>query len=336
VSLYTAETRRLAKRRFVKLLVIGSLAVLAAVAAGMYFTNQKIGPAQIAEAQAQAEREFQESTRYAALEKQLCESAAGTPEAAKYPPDCNQLSAPTRDDFDPQWFMPPTFNFRQNFGPMVTTLAALLSLMAFVAGASFVGAEWHSGGMMNLLLWRPQRLQVLSTKLLAMLVALTALTAVTAAAWTGLFMFVARQRGSLASMTVGAWRSFALMELRALALVLVAGAVGFGLASIGRHTAMALGVAIAVVVLFQFGLGTVLSLANVKFFEAYLIPVWVLAWLNKSVRLENSEACNFSASSGCQPDVMTITWPMAGTLLATVFVLVVGAAMWTMRTRDIT
>jgi ABC-2 type transport system permease protein len=336
VSLYTAETRRLAKRRIVKLLVIGTLAVLAAVAVGMYFTNQKVGPAQIAEAQAQADRDFQEQTRQAALEKQRCESAAGTPEAANYPTDCNQLGAPTREDFDPQWYMPPTFDFRKNFGSMVITLAALLALMAFVVGASFVGAEWHSGGMMNLLLWRPQRLKVLGTKLLAVVVGLTALTAVTAAAWTGLFTVIARQRGSLAGMTAGSWRSFGLMELRALALVLVAGAVGFGLASIGRHTAMALGVAIAVVVLFQFGLGTVLSLANVKFVEAYLIPIWVLAWMEKSVRLENSEACNFSASSGCQPDVLTITWPMAGAVLAGLFVLVVGAAMWTMRTRDIT
>ena len=59
---------------------------------------------------------------------------------------------------------------------MITTLAALLALVAFVIGASFVGAEWNSGGMMNLLLWRPQRLQVLGTKLAALLVGLTALT----------------------------------------------------------------------------------------------------------------------------------------------------------------
>jgi len=48
---------------------------------------------------------------------------------------------------------------------MVTTFAAVLALVAYIVGASFVGAEWSSGGMMNLLLWRPRRLQVLGTKL---------------------------------------------------------------------------------------------------------------------------------------------------------------------------
>jgi ABC-2 type transport system permease protein len=336
VSLYTAETRRLVKRRFVKLLVIGTLAILAAVVVGMYFSNQKIGPAQIADAKVQAQHELEEQTRLVARDRERCQAAAGTPEAADYPPDCAQIIGPTADDITAEQFLPPTFNFRENFGEMVTTLAALLALMAFVMGASLVGAEWHSGGMMNLLLWRPRRIQVLGTKLLTLLVGLTALTTVTAAVWTGLFTLVARQRGSLDSMTAGAWRSFALMEVRALALVLVLGAVGFGLASIGRHTATALGVAIAVIVLFQFGLGIVLSQANVKFVEAFLIPTWIDAWLDKKQVLQNFDACNFSAGNGCQPDTMTITWPMAGGVLALVFVAVVGAAMWTMRTRDIT
>jgi ABC-2 type transport system permease protein len=336
VSLYRAEARRLVKRRFTKILVIGCLTVLVAIAAGMFFTNHKVGPSQIAAAQAEADRNFQEQSRQAALEKQRCEAAPGTADAGNYPTDCSQLYTPTEADFDPQWYMPATFEFRNKFGDMITALAALMALMAFVVGASFVGAEWSSGGMMNLLLWRPQRLKVLGAKLLALLVGLTALTTVTAAAWTGVFALIASQRGSLSSMTSGAWQSFVLMEVRALVLVIAVGAVGFGLASLGRHTAVALGAAIGAVILFQFGLGTVLSLANVKFVEAYLIPIWGMAWMNKSVKLENYDACNYSASGGCQPDTLTITWPMAGGVLAVVIVLVVGAAMWTMRSRDIT
>jgi hypothetical protein len=33
---------------------------------------------------------------------------------------------------------------------------------------------------------------------------------------------------------------------------------------------------------------------------------------------------------------LTLTWPMAGGLMAVALVLVIGAAMWTMRNRDIT
>jgi hypothetical protein len=137
-------------------------------------------------------------------------------------------------------------------------------------------------------------------------------------------------------MTAGAWQSILLMELRGLVMVLFAGAIGFGLASVGRHTAVAMGVAIGVIVLFQFGLGTVLSLARVKFMEAYLIPVWGVAWMDKSVRLDDYNAPCLASPNGCVPPTLTITWPMAGGVFAAVLVLVLGVAMWTMRSRDIT
>jgi ABC-2 type transport system permease protein len=336
VSLYRAETRRLVKRRFTKFLVIGTLVVLAAIAIGMFFSNQKIGPAQIASAQAAAKADFEQQSQQAAQQQQLCEAAQGTTDASHWPPNCAEITGPSQDNFDPKWYLAATFDFRKNFGDMVTTMAALLAVAAFVVGASFVGAEWNSGGMMNLLLWRPQRGKVLGTKLLALLAGLTALTVLVSAAWTGVFALIANLRGTTAGMTWGAWQSFAIMEARGLVLVLVAGAVGFGLASLGRHTAMALGVAIGVAILFQAGLGTVLELAHVKFVEAFLIPVWAAAWLTKSVTLQNYDACNFSVSGDCQPDTMTITWQMAGGVLAVVLVLVVTAAMWTMRSRDVT
>jgi len=336
VSLYKAETRRLIKRRFTKFLVIGGLVVLAAVAVGMFFANHKIGPAELADARATAESNYQEQIRNAAQQKQLCEAAKGTPDAGNWPSNCADITGPGRENFDPQWYLAPTFDLRENFGDMVTVLGSVLALVAFVIGASFVGAEWNSGGMMNLLLWRPQRLRVLGTKLLALVVGLTVLTTVVAAVWTGVFALIAELRGTSASMTSGVWQSFAIMEARALVLVLVSGVVGFGLASLGRHTAMAFGVAIGVIVLFQIGLATVLQLAKVKFVEAFLIPIWTQAWMDKSVTLQDYDACNFDVNTGCQPDTLTITWQMAGGVLATVLALVLVAAMWTMRSRDVT
>jgi ABC-2 type transport system permease protein len=336
VSLYRAETRRLVKRRFTKILLIGAVVILGAVAVGMFFSHQKIGPAQVAAAQQKADADFRQQTQAAAEQKQLCLKAKGTPDASNFPPNCDEITPPTRDNFQTEWYLPATFDFRGDFGPMVTTLAGVLALAAFVVGASFVGAEWNSGGMMNLLLWRPRRLQVLSTKLTALILSLTVYTVVIAAAWTGVFWLVAKYRGTTAKVTSGVWQSYGLMELRALALILVAAAVGFGLASVGRHTAVAFGVAIGVAVVMQIGLVTVLELAKVKFAELYLIPIWLQAWLQQSVKLQDYNSCNFSVTNSCEPASMTLTWHHAGVAMAILVVAVVGAAMWTIRRRDIT
>lgn len=337
MSLYKAESRRLLKRRFVRYLTLAGVLILVAVAVGMFLTNQKVSPETIAQAERQADQQYQEQVQWATQERAACEAAKGTATAGNYPSDCSVISPPPRDQISSDWFMPPSFEFRKEFGNMLTTVAAILALVAFVAGASFVGAEWSSGGMMNLLLWRPQRIKVLGTKLAALLVGLTALTVLTTLLWTGVFWLIGTARGSTAGMTSGAWQSFALTGLRGLTLVLAAGAIGFALASLGRHTAMALGAAIGVVVIFQFGLGTVLSMAQVKFMEAYLIPVWGMAWMQKSIKLEDYNACNNSSFSGnCEPATLTLTWQMSGGLLAAVVVLVVGAAIWTMRNRDVT
>jgi ABC-2 type transport system permease protein len=335
VSLYTAETRRLVKRRFTKLFVLCALLILLAIAAGVFLSNQKVGPEALASAQAQAQADYERSLQDTNNLIAQCRAAQGTPQASGYPPNC-EIQQPTPGDFDPQWYMPATFDFREAFPGMVTTLAAVLAVVAYIIGASFVGAEWSSGGMMNLLLWRPRRLQVLSTKLVAVLVGTTALTVVLSAIWTAGFYLIAQARGSTKGMTSGAWQSLGLMELRALVLVLVAGALGFGLASVGRHTATALGVAIGVIVVLQFGLGAVIALANVKFPELYLAPFWVYAWMNKEYVSQDYNSCDFSPTGGCKPETLTITWPMAGGALAILFVLVVGVAMWTMRRRDIT
>lgn len=337
MSLYRAETTRLVKRRFTRYLTLTALLVLLAVAVGLFFTNQKSSPAVVAKAQAKAETEYQRAVVDVTQQRAACDQAKGTPQASAYPTNCADMSPPTRDNFQAQWYLPSSFEFRKQFEVMLTALAAVLAMVAFVVGASFVGAEWNSGGMMNLLLWQPQRVKVLGTKLAALLVGLTALTVVASLGWTALMWLVATLRGSTAKVTSGAWQSFGLTGLRGLLLVLAAGVIGFALASLGRHTAMAFGVVIGGAVVFQFGLGTVLSLANVPFVEAYLVPAWGQAWMAKSLTLQNWDTCNVAGFTGeCKPDTLTLTWQMSGAALAAAVILVVGAALWTMRSRDVT
>ncbi|MEV6344429.1 ABC transporter permease [Actinoplanes sp. NPDC051851] len=327
MSLVRAESRRLVKRRFTKLLVAGALALLAVVAVSIFLSNEKVTPAQVTAARAQAGRDYQESVASVTAEKQKCVTEGGT--------DCDTYYIPQPEDFDYTWYMPPTFDLRSQFGNMITTFAAILAAVAFLIGASFAGAEWSSGAMMNLLLWRPQRIRVLGSKLVVFLFWLTGLTLLLAALWTGAFRLIAETHGSTDGMTPGVWRSFGLTGLRGLAVVLVSGLLGFTLASIGRHTAMALGALIGLGAL-QVGAFVVATVAELQFPGVYMAPYWLWAWMYQDFTLKDYASCDYSASSGCEPAQFVMTWQTSGLMLAGVAVVATGVAMWTMRRRDIT
>ncbi|NJP31552.1 ABC transporter permease subunit [Micromonospora thermarum] len=338
MSLYRTELRRLVKRRFTRWMTVLGLLVLAAVVGGVFLTNEKIDATARAKAEAAAEQQYQEQTRWAEQERAACEAAKSGGTAAdpgRFPDDCSVITAPPRESIEVDWFLPSTFDFRENFGFTLLPLAAILALVGFVVGASFVGAEWSTGGMMNLLLWRPKRLTVLLTKLAALLTGLLALAVTTTVLWFGSFWIVATLRGTTEKMTSGAWQSFALTGLRGVVLALVGATVGFAVASLGRHTAMALGGAIGVIVVGQFGVAILLALAGVRFAEVWLLPTYVAAWMEKKVTLQNWQACQATYFGECKPETLDITWQHSSLLLGVSLVLILGAALWTMRRRDI-
>ncbi|WP_433115960.1 ABC transporter permease subunit [Micromonospora sp. CA-246542] len=337
MSLYRTELRRLVKRRFTRYMTLLGLLVLAAVVVGVFFTNQKIDAGQLAKAERQADQQYQEQVRWSEQERVNCEQAkkAGTSSDGRYPDDCSVITPPPREEIKAEWFLPSTFNFRKTFDETLVPFAAILALVGFVIGASFIGAEWSTGGMMNLLLWRPKRLTVLFTKLAALLTGILAVTLPAAVLWFAGFWAVASFRGSTEKMTSGAWQSFALTGLRGVALVLVITTIGFALASLGRHTAMALGGVVALMVVGQFGLGILLSMASVKFAEAWLLPTYALAWMTKTVTLENWQSCNATYFGECKPETMDITWQQSSAIFSVGLVVILGAAIWAMRRRDI-
>ncbi|GIJ75652.1 ABC-type transport system involved in multi-copper enzyme maturation, permease component [Micromonospora phaseoli] len=335
MSLFRTELRRLAKRRFARWMTAGGLLVLVLVAVGMFLSNQKVGPEQWAAAERSAEQQYQEQVRWAEAERANCERAK-TSGGEFYTTDCESINPPPREAFEAQWYLPSTFEFRKTFGELLIPLAAILGMVGFVVGASFVGAEWNTGGMMNLLLWRPKRLTVLLTKLGALLTGLLALALPATAAWFGSMWLIANWRGTTDGMTSGAWQSFLLTGLRGIVLALVATTVGFALASLGRHTAMALGGAIAVMVVGQIGLGILLELAGVRFAEAWLLPTYALAWMTKTITLQDWRSCEATYTGECLPATLDITWQHSSVLFSVGVVIFLGAALWTMRRRDIT
>ncbi|GAA0377938.1 MULTISPECIES: ABC transporter permease subunit [Micromonospora] len=336
MSLFRTELRRLAKRRFTRWMTAGGLLILALVVVGLFATNEKIGPEQWAEATRAADRSHAEQVRWAEQERASCERAKAAGEDVEYyPADCAEIAPPAREDIQAEWYLPSTFIFKANAPDMLVTLAGILAMVGFVVGASFIGAEWNTGGMMNLLLWRPKRLNVLLTKLGALLTGMLALALSASVAWFGILWLIGSWRGTTEGMTSGVWQSFLLTGLRGVVLVLVAATVGFALASLGRHTAMALGGAIAVMVVGQAGLAILLDLAQVRFGEAWLLPTYVYAWMTKTLTLEDWRSCNASYTGECNPATLDITWQHSSILFTVAVVIFLGGALWTLRRRDI-
>jgi ABC-2 type transport system permease protein len=336
MNLLRAELRRLFKRRITKLMFAFVLALLATVAISIAATHQKPGPAARAEAEARAAQEFQAQQRFIEADIAACEADNAAGNDRGWPENCEDIRGfmPSQEEMV-EWYMPPTFDFRESFPEMIVVFTALMAMFGFIVGASYVGAEWRTGGMTNLLLWQPRRLLVFAAKLLSLLAGQLGLVLLLGAAWTGTFWLVATYRGITDTMTAGAWQSMGLTWVRGLVLALVAGAVGFGLASLGRHTALAMGTAIGA---FVIGVGGVElvggAMLQVRFYERFMWTSYVEAWMAKTrVLVDWFSPC---ATPNCEPPTMELTWQHAGIGMAALMAMTLAAAMWHMRSRDVT
>jgi ABC-2 family transporter protein len=149
---------------------------------------------------------------------------------------CDRLIAREHQASDPQWRYADVQDLFLGAGP-------LLAILCLVLGASFIGAEWQKGTITTALTWEPRRGRLLGIKFAA--VALTGFTfcvmaqvILAAALWP-----VAALRGSTAGLDVMWLRGAAGMALRVAAIGSLTAVVGCAIATVGRNTAAALGVA---------------------------------------------------------------------------------------------
>lgn len=110
-----------------------------------------------------------------------------------------------------------------------------LLMLGWLIGASSIGAEWGPRTVTALLTWEPRRGLVLATKA----VAAAAFTAVVVVALE--VAFTAAMLPGTASGGALDWYEYAATGGRVLLVSVAASAFGFGLATIGKNTAAALG-----------------------------------------------------------------------------------------------
>jgi hypothetical protein len=120
-------------------------------------------------------------------------------------------------------------------------VGAQLIIVAWLLGASFAGAEWHSGSMATLLTWEPRRVRVFLSKLVACLV-LVYLGAVLAEVLLGGALLPAALFRGTTEGVDARWLADAAGVVGRVGIACASGAaLGYGLAMVGRNTAASLG-----------------------------------------------------------------------------------------------
>ena len=127
----------------------------------------------------------------------------------------------------------------------------VLVSVAWILGASAIGADWHAGHVTTILTWEPRRGRVMLAKIVASLTSVFVVS-LTIQALLGAALAVAAAGAGSTTGADAAWLAeSAGVALRVALLSTIFAAFGFGLASAGRNTAVALGVGFGYLVIVE-------------------------------------------------------------------------------------
>jgi hypothetical protein len=236
-GLLRAELHRFRARRFLQvLLVLGLVAWVAAIAISLTHYGRP-SAAELAAAQQQVDQIVAESSQG----YDQCVSDPQRPQGVPVEQACGE---PVRAaDIAPAAFLShPPFSFADSARNGAMGFGAVASLIAFVAGATWIGAEWSTRSLVALLFWEPRRWRVMAAKTGVLLAGVTVLGVLAQAAWLGMAALLDAVAGDGAALPPGFWGGMLGVQGRALLLTVLTGLGGFALANLIRNTAAALGV----------------------------------------------------------------------------------------------
>ncbi|GAB3153411.1 hypothetical protein GCM10027290_46130 [Micromonospora sonneratiae] len=328
MNLVRAEFSRLYARRFVRLMLVLLVVAFGITIATTLASTHRPSSSELAWAERETTQQRLEHERWYAQ----CLAAKRSPSlenARQYPTDCDSSRPETPHVSD---YLSGVFVFDREIRPLVYFLITFLVLFGFLVGASYVGADLNSGGMTNLLLWRPQRMTVLGSKLGTLLAGVLGVTAVASVLYLGAFWLIAQVSGLPGELDGEFWRWLSLTMGRGAGLILMITALSFGIAVLGRHTAAALGTVAAYLVLWEGGARIVMEIVEVARTDFWMISTYVVALLAGEIELWDRSAC--LGDTDCN-GFYTITWVPALVVLLALVASCVTAAFAMFRQRDL-
>ena len=203
-----------------------------------------------------------------------------------------------------------------SFPDVLKGSSLVLLSVAWMLGASAIGAEWHAGHVTTILTWEPRRGRVMAAKIVASLTSVFVLSLAVQAVLGIALAIDAAGRGSTAGVDASWLSEAAAVALRVALLSSIFAGFGFALASVGRNTAVALGV----------GFGYLMIVENLV---RGLRPQWTPWLLTDNAGL-------FVVGSQTDVPLLGRTVAGAGLYLAAVAVALLLGASGTFRARDVT
>ena len=238
-SLLRAEARRLRSRRLVRVLfALGLLGLLTAIAVE---TTQYARPSAAALADAAQRRDaaLAEGRQF----HRLCLADPGRPPQVTPEQFCGP--EPTAEQYGSveDFVQHRPFALAVEGRDGVLGVGGLTAVLAFLLGASSIGAEWSTRSLVALLFWEPRRVRVMVTKVAVVAGVAAVLGLLAEAVWLGGAVLLEALRGDPgAAAPPGLWGELLGTAGRAVLLVVLAALCGFGVANLLRSTAAALGV----------------------------------------------------------------------------------------------
>jgi hypothetical protein len=150
---------------------------------------------------------------------------------------------PTPENFPVEDFTDKqTFSLAGELPNGAVGIGSFSAVLAFLVGATFIGAEWSSRSIVALLFWEPRRFKVIGVKLLVTAVMAALFGAVAQLVWAGTAQLLARTRGTTSGLPDNFWGDVFAQQARCTLLVTLMALFGFSIANVIRNTGASLGV----------------------------------------------------------------------------------------------
>jgi ABC-2 type transport system permease protein len=233
-ALISVELLRILSRRIVRVVGLLALAAILIASVVVFARSHRLQPGE------QQGREQQARTEWQAQIDACARGEFGVPQD-EIPPGTTLREFCQEAVIGDLIVEDPRFRLTAVKDVLAGTSGFLITLL-LVLGASFVGAEWHAGTMSTFLTWEPRRVRVFVAKMLAAASFAFAGFLIVQAVLGLALVPAAALRGTTEGTDITWLGSTLAMQVRAALMASVAAGIGLSLASIGRNTALALGV----------------------------------------------------------------------------------------------